>query len=97
MLYGKFPNIIIFSFEILFKSNFKTSLFKMLILSLNFPLNKFTKLESFSITKIFFGFFFKIYSVKFPVPGPTSTITLFFLTSPIFTIDFIIFLSNKKF
>ena len=76
---------------------FRTSLFIMSILLLNLSYNNFTKLESFSITKNFFGFFFKINSVKFPVPGPTSKITSLSSIIPISTIDFIMFLSVKKF
>ena len=48
------------------------------------------------ITKNFFGFFFNKLVVKFPVPGPTSSIALF-LTSSRFEITSITFLSIKKF
>ena len=51
---------------------------------------------SFSITKIFFGFFLRIYDVKFPVPGPISRIILSFI-SVISEIFSKVFLSIKKF
>ena len=65
------------------------------ILFLNFSLSKFVKLSSFSTTKTFFGFFFKIPSVKLPVPGPISKIFLFFnIYNIYYFINYI--LINKK-
>ena len=55
-----------------------------------------TKKVSFSIRKILLGLFFKISLVKFPVPGPTSKISLPLIDTVLIILS-IIFLSIKKF
>ena len=63
-------------------------------LSLNSLVNNEIKLSSFSIKKKFFGLFSKIYEVRFPVPGPTSSIDFF----SIFVIQlfFLIYFDQSK-
>ena len=70
MLYGRFPKTITFSSKSLVSSIFKTSLLIIVKLSSNFLCRLSASSLSFSITTIFFGFFLRIYDVKFPVPGP---------------------------
>ena len=50
------------------------------ILLSNFSFNNMTKSSSFSTTNSFFGFCFKMYVVRFPLPGPISKISLNFLS-----------------
>ena len=96
ILYGRFPNTLIFSFETDFSSNFNMSSLKIVIWSLKLFLSCSANSLSFSTTKNFFGFWLNIENVRLPVPGPTSKIVLFliFITLVIFSI---IFLSIKKF
>ena len=69
----------------------------ILTFSLNFFFRTSTSLLSFSIRINFLGFFSNIFSVRFPVPGPTSiTISSLFIL-PSSTIILIIFLSTRKF
>ena len=96
MLYGRFPNTTNFSSQIEFSFIFKMSSLIIVILFLNSLFSIKTRSLSFSITKIFFGFFFKIDEVRAPVPGPTSSTHLFSI-SIISVIFLIIFWSTKKF
>ena len=78
---GKFPNIEAFcgmSFSI---SIFNTSLLIIftILLSEYFNLSSFVNSKSFSITINDLGLFFKISSVRAPLPGPISTIFLFLI------------------
>ena len=79
-MYGKFPKTVNSSFDSLFSEIFKISLLINLILPENFFFSKSKRTVSFSIRISSLGFF-KIASVRFPVPGPTSRIFLFLMSA----------------
>ena len=76
---------------------FNISSLIILTFDLNSLFNISQKYLSFSIRNKFFGFFLIKYFVKFPVPGPISTIEFVLSTSPASQIFFSIFSSIKKF
>ena len=79
MLYGRLPNIIEFFLIIFSKLKFNISLLKTLVfLFLKLLFKSLDKNLSFSISIRLLGSCLIISLVRFPVPGPISTIFFFF-------------------